>query len=152
MVMSVTGKTSKQCLKNGNVSDGKDQVQNGPAHKTLVFIASASDVQSRQSLRFSQTYVPRLESSSTVVCATSKCSDQPAHTRRLIRAVACRFNILLTEQHLEFISLNGAAHAHLSLFMLKFHIVGNLVSRLIYAAQQKLARITKDRVLFEEMI
>ena len=29
-----------------------------------------------------------------VVCATSKGSDQPAHTRSLIRAFASRFNIL----------------------------------------------------------
>ena len=28
-----------------------------------------------------------------VVCATSKGSDQPAHTRSLIRAFACRLNI-----------------------------------------------------------
>ena len=29
-----------------------------------------------------------------LVCATSKGSDQPAHTRSLIRAFACRLNIL----------------------------------------------------------
>ena len=29
-----------------------------------------------------------------VVCATSKASDQPAHTRSLIRAFASRLNIL----------------------------------------------------------
>ena len=29
-----------------------------------------------------------------VVCATSKCSDQPAHTRSLIRTFASRLNIL----------------------------------------------------------
>ena len=32
--------------------------------------------------------------SNNVVCATSKASDQPAHTRSLIRAFACRLNIL----------------------------------------------------------
>ena len=31
--------------------------------------------------------------SNNVVCATSKVSDQPAHTRSLIRAFACRLNI-----------------------------------------------------------
>ena len=41
---------------------------------------------------------------------TSKCSDQPAHTRNLTRALAGRLNIfmnskLLTEKHLEFLSL-----------------------------------------------
>ena len=35
----------------------------------------------------------RHESSYNVVCATSKCSDQPAHTLRLIRAFACRLDI-----------------------------------------------------------
>ena len=32
--------------------------------------------------------------SNNVVCATSKASDQPAHMRSLIRAFACRLNIL----------------------------------------------------------
>ena len=32
--------------------------------------------------------------SNNVVCATSKASDQPAHTRRLIRAFASRLTIL----------------------------------------------------------
>ena len=43
-----------------------------------------------------------------MVCATIKASDQPAHTRSLIRAFACRLNMavkLLIEQHLEFLSL-----------------------------------------------
>ena len=34
------------------------------------------------------------EISNNVVCATSKASDQPAHTRSLIGACACRLNIL----------------------------------------------------------
>ena len=62
-----------------------------------------------------------------VVCATSKCSDHPAHTRSLIRAFASRLNImtvmLLTEHHLEFLSLKGAAYACLSLHLSKCHIV-----------------------------
>ena len=33
--------------------------------------------------------------SNNVVCATSKASDQPAHTRSLIRAFASRLHILL---------------------------------------------------------
>ena len=37
---------------------------------------------------------PRHEISNNVVCATSKASDQPAHTRSLIRAFANRLNIL----------------------------------------------------------
>ena len=48
--------------------------------------------------------------SNNVVCATSKGSDQPAHMRSLIRAFACRLNILLgvkllTEHLLGFLSL-----------------------------------------------
>ena len=42
-----------------------------------------------------------------VVCATSKASDQPAHTRSLIRAFASRLSMLLTEHHLEFLRLKG---------------------------------------------
>ena len=34
------------------------------------------------------------EISNNVVCATSNASDQPAHTRSLIRAFASRLNIL----------------------------------------------------------
>ena len=41
-----------------------------------------------------KTFEPRHEISNNVVCATSKGSDQPAHTRSLIRALAGRLNIL----------------------------------------------------------
>ena len=37
---------------------------------------------------------PRHEISNNVICATSKDSDQPAHTRSLIRAFASRLNFL----------------------------------------------------------
>ena len=39
-------------------------------------------------------YEPVHEISNNVVCATSKASDQPAHTRSLIRVFASRFSIL----------------------------------------------------------
>ena len=54
-------------------------------------------------------YEPVCEISNNVVCATSKASDQPAHTRRLIITFAMSSMIvkLLTEHHLEFLSLNG---------------------------------------------
>ena len=42
-------------------------------------------------------YKPRHEISNNVVCATSRASDQPAHTRSLIRAFVCCLNKLLTE-------------------------------------------------------
>ena len=39
-------------------------------------------------------FEPVHEISNNVVCATSKASDQPAHTRSLIKAFASRLNIL----------------------------------------------------------
>ena len=42
-----------------------------------------------------------------LVCATSKASDQPAHTRSLIRAFASMIVKLLTEHYLELLSLIG---------------------------------------------
>ena len=41
-----------------------------------------------------ETSEPRLEISNTVLCATSKNSDPPAHTRSLIRAFASHLIIL----------------------------------------------------------
>ena len=59
----------------------------------------------------SKVYEPRHEISNNVVCATSKGSDQPAHTRSLIRDIACLKYFttvkILTEHHLEFLSLKG---------------------------------------------
>ena len=58
-----------------------------------------------------KTCEPRHKISNNVVCVTSKASDQPAHMRKLIRAFASHLNILsvklLTEYHLEFLSLKG---------------------------------------------
>ena len=48
--------------------------------------------------------------SNNVVCATSKGSDQPAHTRSLIRAFANDYSLIvkpLTEHHLEFLCLKN---------------------------------------------
>ena len=41
----------------------------------------------------SERYEPVHEISNNVVCATSKASDQPAHTRSLIRAFASRLSV-----------------------------------------------------------
>ena len=41
-----------------------------------------------------RSFEPQPDISNNVVCATSKASDQPAHTRILIRAFASRLNIL----------------------------------------------------------
>ena len=69
--------------------------------------------------------------------ATSKASDQPAHMRSLIRAFVSRLNILWLlsywlNNNVEFLSLQGASQARLSLHLSKCHIVGNHVSRLNY--------------------
>ena len=81
-----------------------------------------------------QSFEPWHEISNNVVCATSKGSDQPAHTRSLIRAFASRLNILsvklLTEHLLNFLAENGAAQDGLSLHLSKYHIVGNHMSEL----------------------
>ena len=45
-------------------------------------------------LNVNSQYEPRHEISNNVVCATSKDSDQPGHTRSLIRAFASGLNIL----------------------------------------------------------
>ena len=57
-----------------------------------------------------------------VVCATSKVSDQPAHTHSLIRAFASRYFMsvkLLTEHHLEFLSLKGGCTGWTESFYVK---------------------------------
>ena len=41
-----------------------------------------------------KSFEPRRDISNNMVCATSKGSDQPAHTRSLIRAFASRLGIL----------------------------------------------------------
>ena len=72
-------------------------------------------------------YEPVHEISNNVVCATSKGSDQPAHTS-LEYSMSVK---LLTEHHLEFLSLTEAAQACMSLHLSKCHFVGNHRSRLI---------------------
>ena len=54
----------------------------------IVFIAKSTET-----FRIS-VFEPRHEISNNVVCATSKGSDQPAHSRSLIRAFASRLRIL----------------------------------------------------------
>ena len=87
-------------------------------------------------------YEPRDEISHNVVCATSKGSDQPAHTHSLIRAFSSRLNNLwLLSYWLNSISSfwaqKDAAQARLSLHLWKCHIVWNHMSWLIYQKLQK---------------
>ena len=51
-------------------------------------------IQLDQVAKFVFQYESRHEISNNVVYATSEASDQPAHTRSLIRAFASRLNIL----------------------------------------------------------
>ena len=61
----------------------------------LLFLNSIKKFNNTRALVFkSSIYEPGDEISNNVVCATSKASDQPAHTRSLIRAFARRLNIL----------------------------------------------------------
>ena len=60
------------------------------------------------------TYELQHEISNNVVCATSKGSDQPAHTRSLLRAFCSSLEQsmsakLLTEHNLEFLNLKGGS-------------------------------------------
>ena len=69
----------------------------GSSESTLVKIPhywkSHDAVQMCKQMRFF-VYEPVHEISNNLVYATSKASDQPAHTRSLIRIFACRSNIL----------------------------------------------------------
>ena len=53
--------------------------------KCVVYLAKSQEKDNNE---------PVHEISNNVVCATSKASDQPAHTRSLIRAFASRLSIL----------------------------------------------------------
>ena len=77
---------------------------------------------------------PVHEISNNVVCATSKASDQPAHTRSLIRAFASYSMIvkLLTEHHLEFLSLKGGCRGLSESTLVKMSNCWNLMPRLNY--------------------
>ena len=62
----------------------------GPGPHIPVTAAQAPTMASFKAILFE----PLHEISNNVVYAASKGSDQPAHTRRLIRAFACRLNII----------------------------------------------------------
>ena len=53
-----------------------------------------SDLQHINEYFINKAYEPVHEMSNNVICTISIDSDQPAHTRSLIRAFACRLNIL----------------------------------------------------------
>ena len=87
------------------------------------------------------TFEPVHEISNNLVCATSKASDQPAHTGSLIRAFASHLSILWLLSYWlntvwSFQAEKEAAEARLSLHLSKFHIVGNHMSRLKFFLQK----------------
>ena len=57
-------------------------------------VMTISDHEGQIFLSHPHTNEPVHEISNNLVCATSKSSDQPAHTRSLIRAFASRLSIL----------------------------------------------------------
>ena len=75
-----------QCVK--WLLDMLDEHQNRTEHN---FIRTPIGI---KPVRIQSTYEPLHWISNNVVCATSKASDQPAHTRSLIRAFASRLNSL----------------------------------------------------------
>ena len=60
----------------------------------LLYSRNTPGLENVSSLTLYSTFWPQHEISNNVVCATSKASDQPAHTRSLIRAFASRLSIL----------------------------------------------------------
>ena len=82
---------------------------------------------------FIHTYEPQHETSNNVVCATSKFSDQPAHTSSLIRAFASRLNILWVLSYLlniiwSFLNIKGGYTGLSESNLSKCHIVVNHMS------------------------
>ena len=75
-------------------SKGSDQPAHTRTYERLENSYPSLMRETRSAPETNQYNEPRHEISNNVVCATSKGSDQPAHTRGLIRAFARRLNIL----------------------------------------------------------
>ena len=88
---------------------------------------------------------PRHEISNNVICATSKASDQPAHTRSLVRAFASRWNIPLLLSYRPNNSLKGGCTVRLGLYLSECHIVGNHISQFNYL-QHSAAKFASDQL------
>ena len=91
------------------------------------------------------------EISNNVVCATSKGSDQPAHTRSLIRAFARCLNILsvklLTEHLMEVLSLKGGCTCSSESTLVKLpHCWKSRVTAHVITEVSKLAGVRLDTV------
>ena len=74
---------------------GKNDAWNTYLNQCIVngWLLRAKLVQEDNVVRYKIIHEPVHEISNNVVCVTSKASDQPAHTRSLIRAFANRLNI-----------------------------------------------------------
>ena len=81
-------------------------------------------------------FEPRHEISNNLVSATSKGSDQPAHTHSLVRAFANRLNILLAKHNLELLCLKGGFTGVSESTLVKIphcwksHVTAHLVTRM----------------------
>ena len=60
----------------------------------LILVQTVEDSSQFKAYMYVMTFEPVHEISNNVVCATSKASDQPAHRRSLIRALASLLSIL----------------------------------------------------------
>ena len=72
----------------------KSQVSQSPMSISFTLVSLNSSSYEVYTKKSHMKIEPRHEIANNVVCATSKASDQPAHMRSLIRAFACRLNIL----------------------------------------------------------
>ena len=79
---------------------------------------------------------PQHEIFNNVVCATSNASDQPTHTRSLIRAFANRLIIIQVLNYLEFLSFKGGSTGSSESTLVKLphcwksHVTAHLLDKL----------------------
>ena len=74
--------------------DARTYVQKHADKLGIIRTDVRNNMMKSQEAMLARTNEPRHEISNNVVCATSKASDQPAHTRSLIRSFASRLAIL----------------------------------------------------------
>ena len=99
--------------------------------KLIFYLSSKLEPVSMQ-LNMNHVNILRHEISDYVVCATSRGSDQPAHTPSLTRVFASRWEYyisvkLLTEQHFEFLSLKrGCTGSCQNATLFETHVAAHL--------------------------
>ena len=91
MIMMQQGSMCNYRLHDSSTNDSNRYIKDRLAEQKNI---SKVESQLRKHVQMSGSNEPRHEITNNVVCATSKASDQPAHTRSLIRAFASRLHIL----------------------------------------------------------